>query len=194
MQNKSKSKKIITVIVVIVILIFILWSKGIFYIIDRQTSPNGKITTTVYSRDVSNVLPKDSGFTIKTTGESVGTRIRTDGSEFEKIWWSPDSNYQVISTIYEDKRLLELKNYVNNSVTNLNFYINMNMSSQEEFTKLMPEEKHWNTLQFEFVEWNKEPGSMTVEFEFKDYAKNIQKGNLNFNCETGIVSQIKFQQ
>ena len=196
MENKIKHKKtiIILAIVAIIILIFILWAKGIFYIIDRQTSPNRKITTTVYSRDVSNIIPKDNGFTIKTTGELKGTRICTDGSEFEKFWWSPDSKYQVISTIYEDKRLLELKNYVKNSVSNLNYYMNMNMSSHEEFTNLMTSEKDWETVQFEFVEWNKEQGSMTVNFEFKDYNKNHQKGNMNFNCETGSVSNIKFEK
>lgn len=195
MENKTKPKKTIFVlaIIAIAVLLFILWSRGIFYIIDRQTSPNSKITTTVYSRDVSNVLPKDNGFTIKTSGEFKGTRICTDGSEFEKLWWSPDSNYQVISTIYKGKRLLELKNYLSNSVANLNIYINMSMSSHEEFTNLMKAKKDWETLQFEFVKWNKEQGSMEINFEFKNYAKKYQKGKLDFNCETGIISNIKFE-
>jgi len=195
MENKAENKKTIffLAIIAIAIVLFTLWSRGIFYIIDRQTSPNGKITTTVYSRDVSNILPKDNAFTIKTSGEFKGTRICTDGWEFEKLWWSPDSNYQVISTIYDGERLLELKNYLSNSIANLNIYINMSMSSHEEFTNLMKVKKDWETLQFEFEKWNKEEGSMEINFEFKDYAKKYQKGKLDFNCETAIVSNIKFE-
>lgn len=62
---------------------------------------------TYYSRDVFGIFPKNNGFTIKSSGDFNGTRIYTDGSEFESMWWSPDSKYQVISIVHEKDRLLE---------------------------------------------------------------------------------------
>lgn len=195
MEDKMISNRMIIIasIIFLIILVFILWANGIFYIADRQISPNGNITTTVYTRDVSKIFPKNNGFTIKSSGDFKGTKIYTDGSEFENMWWSPDSKYQVISIVFEKGRLLELKEYQKNSIANLNLYINMNMSSHEEFIELMPEEKHWKTLQFDFVNWKEEHGGMTVRFEFEDYMGNQQKGKLDFNCQTGVVSNIEFK-
>ncbi|MEG1688104.1 MAG: hypothetical protein RR276_09510, partial [Angelakisella sp.] len=115
---KNKTKIIMATILIVVIVMFILWCKGVFYIIDRQTSPNGEITATVYSRNVSDTFPKNDGFTIKTSGDFNGTRVYNDGSEFENMWWSPDSKYRVIATVFENHRLLELVRYEKNSVAN----------------------------------------------------------------------------
>ncbi|MEG1875918.1 MAG: hypothetical protein RR185_10185, partial [Angelakisella sp.] len=134
----------------------------------------------------------NDGFTIKTSGDFNGTRVYNDGSEFENMWWSPDSKYRVIATVFENHRLLELVRYEKNSVANLNLYINMNLSSLNEFTSLMTEKADWETLQFNFIQWKEEQGSMTVDFAFTDCNGNQQSGKLDFNCETGAVSNIEF--
>lgn len=190
---KSKAK-IGTAVLIAAIAIFILWCSGIFYIVDRQTSPGGRITATVYSRDVSDTFPKNDGFTIKTRGEFHGTSVRSNGSVFENMWWSPDSNYLVIAYAVEEHRFLELDNYKDNSGNNLNVIINMGTSSCDEFTSLMKETADWETLQFDFIRWNDAPGSMTVAFEFTDYTGKLQRGTLDFNFETGMVSNIAFTE
>ena len=192
MKNKTKVSIIIGSILTIVITIFILWINDVFYIIDRQTSPNGKITTTVYSRNLKEFIPRNNGFTIKTSGDFKGKRISTDGSKFEQLWWSPDSNYQVVSTIYEGSRLLELKSYIHNSNSNLSLLINMSMSNYSEFTELMKDKKEWETLQFNFINWKEEQGAMTIGFIFTDYKGEQQNGKLDFNFETGGISNIEY--
>lgn len=190
---KSKAK-IGAAVLIAAIAIFILWCSGIFYIVDRQTSPNGRITATVYSRDVSDTFPKNGGLTIKTRGEFHGTSIRPDSPVFENMWWSPDSNYLVIAYTVKDHRFLELHNYRDNLYSNLEVLINMGMSSCDEFTSLMKETADWETLQFDFIRWNDAPGSMTVAFEFTDYTGKPQRGTLDFNFETGMVSNIAFTE
>ena len=192
MKNKTKASIIIGSILTIVISVFILWINGVFYIIDRQTSPNGKITTTVYSRNLKEFIPQNNGFTVKTSGDFKGKRISTDGSKFEQLWWSPDSNYQVISTIYEGSRLLELKSYIQNSNSNLSLLINMSMSNYSEFTELMKDKKEWETLQFNFINWKEKQGAMTIGFTFTDYKGEQQNGKLDFNFETGEISNIEY--
>ncbi len=191
---KTITKTTVTVVFILITAIttFILWANGMFWIVDRQTSPNGNITTTVYNKNLTDFIPKTNGFTIKTSGDFNGRRICIDGSEFEQLWWSQDSNYQVISTIYDDNRLLELTSYAHNNVSNLSFLINSRMSNYNEFTDLMKGEADWDSLQFEFGHWKEEQGDMVVNFNFIDYTGKKQTGQVDFNCNTGDISNIHF--
>ncbi|MBS7527949.1 hypothetical protein KHM83_14785 [Fusibacter paucivorans] len=189
----TKKRTTAAMIMIAIIVGLILWTSGIFFIVDRQTSPNGRITVTVYSQNMTALFPKNNGFTIKTSGDFKGTKIYLDGSAFENMWWSPDSRYQVITTFNHDNRLLELRDYKNNNNTNLNAVINMSMSSLDTFTDFMTAPEHWETLQFEFIKWQELQGTMTVAFKFKDLTDQLQKGTLDYNCETGAISEIVFQ-
>ncbi len=189
MKNKTRFVVIIISIIIVIIRTFFLWTSGFFYIIDTQNSPDEKMTITVYNHNLSEFIPQNNGFTIVTSGSFNGERICTDGSVFEQLWWSPDSKYNVISTINDGSRLLEIKNYSNNSVTNLSKTINMSMSNYTEFSELVND---WETLQFNFIEWKEEQGSMTVGFEFTDNSDSKQSGNLDYNFETGVITNINF--
>ena len=192
---KSKSTKVILPIVgLIAVVLFIMWSRGVFYIIDRQTSPNKAITTTVYSRDVSDTFPKNTGFTIKDTGASNRTKIYNGGSTFESLHWSPCSEYAVISTLYNGERYLELLSYNKNSVSNLGIYINMDMSNHSQFTTLMTQPAHWESLEFEFLNWAEEKDILKVKFSFEGNNNKENSGTLEYNCQTGKITNILFNK
>lgn len=190
-QPISKLKMALLIFVILVIVLVFLWAKGVFYIIDIQTSPNGKITEIVYSQDVSDTFPKDSGVTMRTNGSFKGTTVYENAS-YLNMWWSPCSNY-LVKSLVDGEPILILDSFKTNSASNLSAYINMSMSSSEEFTNLMTDEKHWETIEFDFMKWNDEQGSMTVNFEFEDYTGKQQKGYLDINWETRIISNIVFE-
>jgi len=190
-QPILKIKRALLIFVILVIVLVSLWAKGVFYIIDIQTSPNGKITEIVYNQDVSDTFPKDSGITMRTKGSFKGTTVYENAS-YLNMWWSPCSNY-LVKSLVDGEPILILDSFKKNSSSNLSAYINMSISSSEEFTNLMTDKKHWETIEFDFVKWNDEQGSMTVNFEFEDCTGKQQKGCLDFNCETGVVSNIEFK-
>ncbi len=196
MKRSHNSKKIIiaiSILFLVAVLLFIAWMKGVFYIIEKQKSPNGEITTTVYNRDISDTFPKNTGFTIKDSGSSKRTKIYSDGYTFEDLWWSPCSEYMIVSTICDEERYLELKHYTKNSVANLNVYLNMSMSGYEEFTTLMTKTENWETLKFIFLNWVDEKATMKVKFTFTDYNNNQNEGTFHYNCETGNICNILFE-
>ncbi|MEG1875842.1 MAG: hypothetical protein RR185_09790, partial [Angelakisella sp.] len=176
----SKVKIIIVALIALAVLTAFLWSKGVFYVIDRQTSPNGKITTTVYSRDVSDAFPTNTGITFEDRGEFKGTHVY-ENTEYVDMWWSPCSNYIVKSLICDGEPYLILDSFIKNSSSNLGAYINMNLSPREKFSELMTEQEHWDTLVFDFVDWQDHEGNMTVSFSFTDFIGKKQNGTLDYN-------------
>lgn len=194
MHSKKQTTAILLLSIVLICVIFVttVFVGASSSVVEQHTSPNGKITTTIYNQDVSGFFPKDTGFTIKDTGDLIDTRVYSDGSTFENLYWSPCSRYMIISTLREGERLLELKRYEKSSVTNLNLYINMSMSSYEEFTRIMSENS-WDTLKFNFIEWIDEDANVKVNFAFKDFQDKAQIGTLIYNCESGVIYEIEFE-
>ncbi len=187
----SKVKLIVLTLTALAVLTAFLWSKGVFYIIERQTSPNGKVTTTVYSRDVSDAFPTNTGITFEDSGEFRGTHVY-ENTEYVDMWWSPCSNYIVKSLICDGEPYLILDSFTKNTSSNLGAYINMNLSPREKFSELMTEQEHWDTLAFDFVEWQDHEGHMTASFRFTDFTGKEQKGTLDYNVQSGTVSNVEF--
>ena len=185
-------------LVVISIITLTLWSSGVFSVIDKQISPDGLTTVTVYDKDVRGIfpedipyaIPKDVGFMMEFTG-AINGNVSYGGYDFEYLEWSPCSDYIIFSVFYEDERYLKLDDIQGGGIAELNWYINMSMNYRDEFTSIMSSES-WETLELNFIEWIDANANMKVSFEFTDKQGTLQNGTMIYNCETGVITEIEF--
>ena len=194
MEKATSLPKVVAIIITILIIVsvvFALWIKGAFYIVERQTSPNGAVNTTVYSRDVSNAFPKNTGFTIRDRGDFVATTVYSNAT-YENMWWSPDSKYMVVSMIYDTGRALVLNDYTGNVSVNLNAYIDMAIYNNQVFNKVIYDKDSKPTIDYIFKNWADKNGKMNIEFSFEGNDSVKYKGDFLYNNEDGTISNIVF--
>lgn len=164
----------------------ILWKLGVFYIVDRQTSPNGAITTTVYSRDVTGFFPTGRGCTLRDQGEYLGTTIY--GGTFDGLWWSPNSRHQVVSLMEDHGVQMWLHDYHNNSGGNLTAWV----STAAQAAGMVPDaplnEMGWPDVEFRFIQWGEDSASMLLRYDYVDRDGLDRAGYFWYNCETGAAS------
>ncbi len=171
--------------------IFFMWTEGLFNVVDTQYAPDGSSVTMIYDRDLTQLLPAKGAYTITTRGNYNETRV-IPNADYEQLWWSPDGGYMVISSLYGDMRVLELKSFISNNVANLSLVVNTAMSYYDIFMMLMAEEESWQSLNIDFVQWQQQTGVMRLAFSLIDDIGKPRSGELDFNCLTGDLTDIVF--
>lgn len=76
----------------------LLWTKGVFDLVQRSVSPDGTVTVAIYDRDlVEHPFSKEPRLTVREErpGDLEYTAIY--GGTFAGLWWAPDSNAYVLS-------------------------------------------------------------------------------------------------
>lgn len=193
-QKKKVSKKTIIISVILAILsivciLGIMWFKGVFYKIGKYTSPDGTTTTTVYDCQLGyNDFPSPGGFTLSDEGQFSGRTSYTD-AVFRELWWSPNSNYQVVSMFTEEEIWLVLNDYTRNSSVNLSHRLEMTLYENEFFAKVPYDADGWRDISFDFVQWsNADPELMLVYFSYTDVQDEFHEGYMWYDYESGISS------
>ena len=165
----------------------LLWCRGVFCIVDRQQSPDGAITTTVYSRDVTGPFPLSGGCTLQDQGAFAGNTVYR-GAAFDGLWWSPNSKYQVISLREEDGIRLVLINYLSNSSGNLDAWISMAVYNSGLFPREPMDEMEWLDAEYRFIQWSEDGATMLIRYDYLDMDGVDQAGYFWYNCENGKLS------
>lgn len=183
-KNKTK-KKIIKFVLLGIFIIFLLlgtmWYQGYFHIIGQYPSPDGSITT-IYNCELGDGGPK-TGNAITFSNEDGQTIFRN--SEFIGLWWSPDSNYKVVSlynTKYKENQLIlsDLKRGIS---TDLDERMKDAISQSEFFPKDISK---WS---FEFLQWSKiDPAVMLIYFNYEDNNGKFHEGYMWYDYESGLSS------
>ena len=188
-EKTNTKKKIIWFIFLCIFLIFIilgtLWYNGCFHIIGKYTSPDGSVTTTVYNCLLGyNTLPTDNGITFSNEGRFEG-RSLYQNCEFIGLWWSPDSNYKVVSlysTKY-DEHWFVLTDFKRNVATDLFDRLEEAIYESEFFPKEI------SNLSFEFIQWSEiDPAVMLIYFNYEDSDGNFHEGYMWYDYESGLLS------
>lgn len=165
----------------------VLWKFGIFYIVERQTSPNGAVTTTVYSRDVTGFFPKDDGCTLRDQGDFVGSTVYI-GAEFEGLWWSPDSRYQVVSILEDGRGQMWLQDYGRNAAGNLTAWVLTAAQVAGMFSDAPLDDMEWPDVELRFIQWGEDSAAMLLHYGYTDTGGTARTGYFWYNCETSEVS------
>ena len=164
---------------------------GFLHKIGKYSSPDGTFYITVYDCNLNNdnFLPSNDGFTIKNKGAWRGG-ICFQNAEFRNLWWSYDSNYQVISMYYDNHTRLELTDYIQNSMVNLTLNLELLLHNNDFFSAVpLDTENNRLEINIEFIKWSEENTSvMLLYFNYNDKDGNSHKGYMWYDCETETIS------
>lgn len=193
-KKKNNRKKIVIIIVASLLLLttlnLFLLHKGFFHKIGTYSSPDGTTVATVYSCHLHrDGFPTTDGFTVECKGHWNG-RTHYINSVFKGMWWSPDSNYRVISMYMDNEPYLELVDYKRNSACNLTHYLERALYKNEFFSDVPYDEEGWRPqIIFEFIQWSTEdPSVMLVYFSYNDAQHQFHEGYMWYDYESGHSS------
>ena len=169
-----------------------LWSQGCFDVADRQTSPDGRITTTAYRKNVSGLFPTDRGFTVRDEGAFRGTTNYLDGASFQGMWWSPDSRYRVIAMeTPEEGARLAMVDYQNSANRNLTAYLDMAVTDSGAFPGLVQEDESlWPAIEYRFLQWSDRANIMLLHYAYTYEREEGHEGYFWYDCASGEVSGV----
>ncbi len=189
LQKKRRIKIFATLALIFsfVFLAFILWSKGLFHIIERQKSPDGSTVTTVFDCCLGySELPTKSGFTLSDEGKYRGRSIYED-AEFQGLWWSLHGNYQVVSMIANNEIWLAMTDYQRNCGVNLDGRLDLALYENDFFKDVIyQEETGQRIIEFNFVQWSrKDESKMLIYFSYTDALGEFHEGYFWYDYETG---------
>ncbi len=192
--KRRASRRTVTAAVLVLVLALafgglFLWSKGVFCLAERVTSPNGAVTTTAYSQNVSGLFPTDEGFTLRDEGAWQGTTNYLDGT-FDGLWWSADSNYQVVSMWVGEERRLVLHDYVRNVASNLDSRLDAGIYDLEEFVAVPYDDELNRAIEYRFLQWSAYDSNMLIYFSYLDADGIDRDGYFWYDYYTGKVSGV----
>ena len=168
-----------------------LWYRGVFHIAERQTSPNGATTTTVYNCDFARYgrFPVSGGFTLIDKGYFNGSTTY-QYARFQGLWWSVNGNYQVVSMYTDEGLWLSLTDYTRNIGANLDAHIDTALYNDDFFREVIYNEATGQReIEFQFVQWSlKDEPNMLIYFTYTDSQNQFHEGYFWYNYETGNVS------
>ncbi len=156
----------------------ILWRCGVFFLVDKKTSPDGRSMVRVYDKQWgewpfrSGIL-EDSVRIVLEEGEER-TYITYGNSEYQGLWWSPDGRKYVLSIRrnWEDEPRLSLHWLDRHSEWNLDPILNMGGKGTE----------------YQFLQWGKDSASMLFYYSLE--GEEPDEGYFWYNCTTGQISGI----
>ena len=168
-----------------------LWYRGVFHIAERQTSPNGVTTTTVYNCDFAHYgrFPTSGGFTLIDKGYFNGSTTFPD-ARFQGLCWSVKGNYQVVSMYTDEGLWLSLTDYTRNIGVNLDGRLNLVLYNNDFFRDVIyNEETGQRQIEFQFIQWSlKDEPNMLIYFSYTDIQNQFHEGYFWYNYETGTAS------
>lgn len=192
-DNKKCFKRLIICITIILLILFIvlgiMWYKGVFHIIGRYPSPDGKTITTVYNCDLGyNTFPVSGGFTLSDEGYFRGRTTYND-AEFKGLWWSPNGCYRVVSFYRDEKSELWLDDYSRNSSIHLTGRLEDVLHENEFFSQAPSNAYGGREIFFDFIQWSTiDPEIMLIYFRYIDHDKHLHEGYMWYDYESGLSS------
>lgn len=190
-QRDRNTKKValfsvLAVLLAAALLLVTLWVKDVFYYIGTYESPNGQVKTTVYNRDVTEFIPVKDHFTLVDEGMFQGRTILW--GEFDGLWWSHDSNYQVVSLMDDGECWLTLFDFVRNTGSNLDSDLERGLYGMEEFENISKNADGEKLIEFRFLQWNKYDNNMLIYFSYLDTDGIDRDGYFWYDYNTGEVT------
>lgn len=194
-KKRNNRKTLIFTLLAILLSLFLclgyLWYRGVFHIVERQTSPNGATTTTVYNCDFARYgrFPQSGGFTLIDKGYFNGSTTY-QYARFHRLWWSVNGNYQVVSMYTDEGIWLSLTDYTRNIGVNLDAHLDTSLYHNDFFRDVIyNEETGQRQIEFQFVQWSlKDEPNMLIYFTYTDSSNQFHEGYFWYNYETGEVS------
>ena len=193
-RAKNKKRSVIAAVTASVLTVLaalaVCWYLDVFYYLGTYVSPDGQTKTTVYSRDITEFVPQKDRFTLVDEGKFAGRTVLW--GEFDGLWWSADSNYQVVSLMDEGECYLTLFDYVRNCGSNLDNYLERGIYGMEEFENVSKDSENQKIMEFRFLQWSQYDSNMLVYFSYVDVDGVDRDGYFWYNYTSGEVTGVVF--
>ena len=194
LKSNNQKRTILTVVLTLAlttaIVLGILWHLDVFYYAGSYRSPDGRVTTTVYNRDITQFLPEKEHFTLVDEGAWQGRTILW--GTFDSLWWSADSIYQVVSLLDEGEYYLMLFDFLRNTGSNLDAYLGSALYGLEEFRNVPKDEDGREEIEFRFLQWSQYDSSMLIYFSYVDTDGIDRDGYFWYSYATGEITGVMF--
>lgn len=195
-KQKSNNNKrtvvtvVLTLLLTVAIALGILWYQDVFYYLGSYRSPDGRVKTTVYSRDITEFIPEKDHFTLVDEGAWQGRTVLW--GTFDGLWWSADSNYQVVSLLDEGQCYLTLFDFIRNTGVNLDAYLEIALCGLEEFRNVPKNEDGREEIEFRFLQWSQYDSSMLIYFSYVDTDGIDRDGYFWYSYASGEITGVMF--
>ena len=163
------------------------------FVIDRENSPDGLYTITVYNKKlVSNGFTTEdsTSLIVEKKDEDLSYRVNYGNGIYQGIWWSPDSQKYVLSIKGSEGTRLILNSLELNNSANLNAYLAFGV----ETTELSKYGYRWEgvfpDIHYEFLQWALDSQYMLIYYSFEDKSDALHEGYFWYNCDTGDINAI----
>ncbi len=171
----ERKRYVAVLLLILAVLGGLLWRSGIFFLLDKKPSPDGRSVVRVYSK-------KWDFWPLRFTLEDAVQIILEDGdqtsyiaygsSEYQGLWWAPDGRKYAMSFRQDGRSWVVLNWLDSHNESNLNPILNMGGADTE----------------YQFLQWGKDGASML--FYYSRPGETAQEGYFWYNCETGQVSGV----
>lgn len=195
--QQNSNRLLLTLCLVLLIIIgicgYFLWQSGTLFVIDRENSPDGLYTITVYNKKlVSNGFTTEdsTSLIVEKKDEDLSYRVNYGNGIYQGIWWSPDSQKYVLSIKGSEGTRLILNSLELNNSANLNAYLAFGV----ETTELSKYGYRWEgvfpDIHYEFLQWALDSQYMLIYYSFEDKSDALHEGYFWYNCDTGDINAI----
>ena len=146
----------------------ILWTNGVFDVIERVPSPDGSVTLTVYDRNIHGLAVGSPAVTVKEEGGRQGLSVYGN-CIYEGAWWSPDSTKYVIAMRHtQEGHLMWLENLMTNTSSNLPAYLSMGIMESDLAKYGLPEGNGvFPEMDYRFLQWSEDSQAILIYYEFE---------------------------
>lgn len=197
--TKKRYASIIAVSMILVLLVgsLGLWQIGYFHIIDKNISPDGNNSITVYDKNFSDSVIREfsrenaTSIIMKYKGDkNRSLRVSYGDCVYQGIWWAPDSKKYVLALKYDDGVYLALNWLERNAESNLSAYLSMGVEMTELSKYGYSSKDVFPKIEYQFLQWALDSESMLIYYSFEDKVNEIHDGYFWFNCVHGTVSAV----
>ena len=137
---------------------------------------------------MTELVPIRDHFTLVDEGKFQGRTVLW--GEFDGLWWSYDSNYQVVSLMDDGECWLTLFDYVRNTGNNLDNRLETSLYGMEEFEKVSLDPDGRKQIEFRFLQWSKFDNSMLIYFSYLDTEGVDRDGYFWYNYDSGDTTGV----
>lgn len=189
LRRKTTMNITIAALVGVLVCLLFLTGKGVFSMLDRQTSPSDRIAATVY-RGTSGTLYLDrNAFTVRIKGDFPNETVYSNAS-FDGMWWSPDSRYLIVSMQRDNGVQLVMSDFQTSVDKNLNAYLDISISNHGYFADAKKDENGFPDTEYRFLQWSEFDSVMLIHYYFIDISGIDRSGYFWFDCDTNELTGV----
>lgn len=189
-QNRRVTKRVALMTALLLLLaglivLAALWFSHAFFYVGSFSSPDGSVTTRVYSRDITEFVPEQDHFTLVDEGDFTGTTVLW--GSFDGLWWSANGKYQVVSLLDDGECWLTVFDYVRNTGSNLDNRLRNGIYGLEDFSDTAVDD-----VEFRFLQWSQYESSMLIYFSYVNHDGLDRDGYFWYSYTDGTVTGVAF--